>query len=129
MPEPCHWPAIAGMSPQSHCGDEVGGCIGLSSCFHYLSFYLCLSTYLSGCLSFYLSIYLSIYLFFFLFIHPSIHPSTSLSPGFCVPRPEQHNTISWELNFISGFFAFFWLIVWTDGINNGGWCLAGGKGC
>ena len=26
-----HWSAIAGMSPQSHCGDEEDGRIGLSS--------------------------------------------------------------------------------------------------
>ena len=25
-----------------------------------------------------------------------------------------------ELNLISGFFAFFWLIVWPDGINECG---------
>ena len=29
--ELCHWQSIAGMSPQSHCGDEEGGRIGLSS--------------------------------------------------------------------------------------------------
>ena len=55
--------------------------------------------------------------------------STSLSPGFCVHRPRQYDTICWELNLISGFFAFFWLIVWADGINKCGWCLAGGRGC
>ena len=32
-------------------------------------------------------------------------------------------------NLISGFFVFFWLIVWADGIHKCGWCLAGGKGC
>ena len=111
--------------------------VGVLDCLHvftiFLSIYLCLSTYLSICLSIYLSIHLSIYLpiylSFFLSIHPSIHPSTSLSPGFCVPRPQQYNTISWELNFISGFFAFFWLIVWADGINKCGLCLPGGRGC
>ena len=36
---------------------------------------------------------------------------------------------SCELNLISGFFAFLWLIVWADGINKCGWCLAGGRGC
>ena len=55
--------------------------------------------------------------------------STSLSPGFCVHRPRQYDTICWELNLISGFFAFLWLIVWADGINKCGWCLAGGRGC
>ena len=55
--------------------------------------------------------------------------STSLSPGFCVRRPRQYDTICWELNLISGFFAFFWLIVWADGINKCGWCLAGGRWC
>ena len=53
---------------------------------------------------------------------------TTLSPGFCVSRWRQYNTICWELNLISGFFAFFWLIVWVDGINKRGWCLAGGRG-
>ena len=24
---------------------------------------------------------------------------------------------------------FSWLIVWTDGVNNCGWCLAGDRGC
>ena len=55
--------------------------------------------------------------------------STFLSPGFCVRRPKQYDTICWELNLISGFFAFFWLVVWVDGINKCGWCLAGGRGC
>ena len=55
--------------------------------------------------------------------------STSLSPGFCVRRPRQYNTICWELNLISGLFVFFWLIVWADEINKCGWCLPGGKGC
>ena len=32
--------------------------------------------------------------------------STSLSRGFCVRRPRQFDTICWELNFISKFFAF-----------------------
>ena len=31
MRELRHWPSIAGMSPQSHCGDEEDGCIELSS--------------------------------------------------------------------------------------------------
>ena len=55
--------------------------------------------------------------------------STSLSHGFCVRRPRQYSTICWKLNLISGFFVFFWLFVWTDGINKCGWCLAGGRGC
>ena len=55
--------------------------------------------------------------------------STSFSPGFCVPRPRQYDVICWELNLISGFFAFFWLIVWADEINESGWCLAEGRGC
>ena len=29
MRELCHWPSIADMSPQSHCGDEEDGRIGL----------------------------------------------------------------------------------------------------
>ena len=33
--------------------------------------------------------------------------STSLSPGFCVRRPRQYDTICWELDLISGFFVFF----------------------
>ena len=55
--------------------------------------------------------------------------STSLRPGFFVRRPRQYNSICWELNLISEFFAFFWLIAWADGINKCGWCLAGGRGC
>ena len=55
--------------------------------------------------------------------------STSLSSGFCVRRARQYNSICWELNLVSGFFAFFWLIVWADGINKWGWHLAGGRGC
>ena len=43
--------------------------------------------------------------------------------------PRQYDMICWELNLISGFFAFFWLVVWADGINKRGWCLAGGRGC
>ena len=54
---------------------------------------------------------------------------TSLSPGFCVRRARQYGTIWWWLNLISGFLVFFWLIVWADGINKCGWCLAGGRWC
>ena len=32
--------------------------------------------------------------------------SISLSPGFCLGRPRQYDKICWELNCISGFFAF-----------------------
>ena len=72
------------------------------------------------------------------FVHLSLLPlpllelgskSTSLSPGFSVHSPRQYDTICFGLNLISEFFAFFWLIVWVDGINNHGWCLAGGRGC
>ena len=31
MHELCHWTSIPGMLPQSHCGDEEDGRIGLSS--------------------------------------------------------------------------------------------------
>ena len=55
--------------------------------------------------------------------------SSSLSPGFCVRRPRQYDTICWESNPISWFFAFFWVIVCKDGINKSGWCLARGRGC
>ena len=55
--------------------------------------------------------------------------STSFSPGFCVCIPRQYYTICWELNLISGFFAFFRLIVWPDGINKCGWCPLGGRWC
>ena len=55
--------------------------------------------------------------------------STALSPGFCVHRPRQYDTICWRLNLISGFFVFFRLFVWTDEINKCWWCLSGGRGC
>ena len=41
----------------------------------------------------------------------------------------QFDKICWELNFISEFFAFFWLMVWADRINECGWCLEAGRGC
>ena len=53
--------------------------------------------------------------------------STSLSPGFCVCRPRQYDTIFCKFHLISGFFAFFWLFGGADGIKCG-WCLAGGWG-
>ena len=49
--------------------------------------------------------------------------------GFYVHRPMQADSICWELNLISGFFGFFWLIVWLDVVNKCGWFLAGGRGC
>ena len=54
--------------------------------------------------------------------------SIYLSPGFCAHRPRQYDRICWELDLISGFFAFSWLILWVDGINKYGWCLARGRG-
>ena len=55
--------------------------------------------------------------------------STSLSPGFCVRRPSQYNTICWEFGLFSESFVSSWMIVWADGVNGCGWCLAGGMGC
>ena len=43
-----------------------------------------------------------------------------LTSGLCVYRWMQCNTICWELGFISGFFAFSWLIFSADGINKFG---------
>ena len=34
--------------------------------------------------------------------------STSLSPGLCVRRPRQYDTICCKLDLISGFFVFYW---------------------
>ena len=53
---------------------------------------------------------------------------SSLSTGFSVRRPRQCDTICWELNLISGFFAFFWLFGRMESINVAG-VLAGGRGC
>ena len=55
--------------------------------------------------------------------------STCLSPWFSICSPRQYSTIRWQLNLISGFFAFFWWTVWAGGINKCGWRLAGGRGC
>ena len=55
--------------------------------------------------------------------------STSLSPGFCVCRSRQYNTICWEIDLFSGFFVSSWMIVWVDGVNGCCRCLAGGRGC
>ena len=47
--------------------------------------------------------------------------STSLSPGFCVRRPRQYDTICWKLNLISGFFVFSgYLIGRMESINVAG---------
>ena len=47
--------------------------------------------------------------------------STSLSPGFCVCRPRQYDTICWKLNLISGFFVFSgYLIGRMESINVAG---------
>ena len=45
MHELQHWPSIAGIFPQSHCGDDEDGHIGL---YTYLPTYL--PTYLHGCM-------------------------------------------------------------------------------
>ena len=55
--------------------------------------------------------------------------ATSIGPGFCLLGRRQYNMICWELNLIFRFFAFFWLIIWADGINKCGWSLAWGRGC
>ena len=97
-----------------------------------------LEVYLSKCLDPYVSairFFSAVFLSYFNMLILSLpiiglgSKSTFLSPGFCVRRPKQYDTICWELNLISGFFAFFWLVVWADGINKCGWCLAGGRGC
>ena len=47
--------------------------------------------------------------------------STSLSPGFCVCRPRQYDTICWKSNLISGFFVFSgYLIGQMESINVAG---------
>ena len=40
MRELRHWPSIAGISPQSHCGGEENGRIGLSLWLHFIYIYL-----------------------------------------------------------------------------------------
>ena len=55
--------------------------------------------------------------------------STSLSPGFCVRKPRQYDTIYWEFGLFSESFVSSWMIVRADGVNGRGWCLAGGRGC
>ena len=63
------------------------------------------------------------YFSMFIFLVPLLQlgaKSTFLSPGFCVHMPRQYVTICWKLNLISGFFVFFRLFVWTDGINKFG---------
>ena len=55
--------------------------------------------------------------------------STSLITGFCVCQPRRYDTAFRELNLISGFFAFFWLIGWVNAINKYDLCLAAGTGC
>ena len=54
--------------------------------------------------------------------------SAILSPGLCVRRSRLYNTICWEFDLFSGFFVYSWIIVWADGVNGYGWCLAGDKG-
>ena len=43
--------------------------------------------------------------------------STTLSPGLCVGRPRQYDTICWKLDLLSGFFMFSWMILWADEVN------------
>ena len=43
--------------------------------------------------------------------------SISLSPGFCVRRPKQYDTISWKLNLISGFFFSGYLFGRMESVN------------
>ena len=47
--------------------------------------------------------------------------SASFSPGFCVSRARQQDTIFREQNLISWFFTFFLLSVLVNGINKFGW--------
>ena len=37
--------------------------------------------------------------------------STFLSPRFCVRSPKQYDTLYWKIGIISGFLAFYWLVV------------------
>ena len=60
MRELRHWPSIAGMSPQSHCGDDKDGCIGLSSRRHYIFVYIYKCVYVSCLLMPRLSLLLSL---------------------------------------------------------------------
>ena len=55
--------------------------------------------------------------------------SIYLSPGFCLCRPRQYNSICWELHLFSGFFVSSLMIVWADGVIGSALCLAGGRGC
>ena len=55
--------------------------------------------------------------------------STPFSPVFSVGRTSEYNMIIWELIIFQVFFVSCWAIVWADGGNGCGWCLAGGRGC
>ena len=41
----------------------------------------------------------------------------------------QYDTICWEFDLFSESFVSSWMIVWADGVNRCGWCLAGGREC
>ena len=46
MRELRHWPSIAGMSPQSHCGDEEDGRMGALDCLHDVTKYIYIYMYI-----------------------------------------------------------------------------------
>ena len=54
---------------------------------------------------------------------------TFFSTGFCVRSSRQYETICGELDLFPGFFVSSWMVVWADGVNGSGWCLAGGRAC
>ena len=65
-----HWPSIAGMSQQSHCGDEEDGHIWLSSWRHYIYIYIYIYMYIYICI-----IYIYIY-WFNIYVHTYTHTHT-----------------------------------------------------
>ena len=77
---------------------------------------------------FFLFVCLFVHLFL-LFVLGLGSKSTSISPGFCVRRPRQFDMICCEFGLFSVSFVSSWMIVWANGVNGCGWCLAGGRGC
>ena len=88
------------------------------------SFIAGFQVYLSNCWDPYVSLGCTIRLPFFWLFLPCLcmlilslpllelgSKSNSVSPGFCVRKPRQYDSICWKFSLISEFFFFSWLIV------------------
>ena len=120
-----HWTSVACMLPQSHCGDDEDGRIGLSSWRHYICIYIYIYIYIHIFVYIYIHyIYMYMYIYKYIYMYVYIHmiitwhwSSISLNyvlilkDEFCVLHDVSAYAFFWCYTHLVLLLPFFLLLV------------------